>query len=133
MIKRRDFIKATLAVSTFGATACGDDGGKDSKDTGSRDIGSGDTNTGDTGNIVCEPTIRITEAPNHGHVITVTNAEVNAGVDKTYDLSDNGDHAHTVMVTAADFAALKKDLTVTVESSTDSAHAHMVTISCATG
>jgi len=68
---------------------------------------------------------------NHGHSLTVSAADVNAGVDKTYSIQGSGDHAHDVTVTAADFASLAADLQVSFLSTTASGHSHSVTVTCA--
>jgi hypothetical protein len=69
-------------------------------------------------------------ADNHGHAITVSIADVNAGVDKTYQIQGASGHPHTVMIKAADFAKLKTMFTVTVVSSLDANHTHTVTVTC---
>ena len=71
-----------------------------------------------------------TIANNHGHVITVTAAEANAGVDKTYQIQGTSLHPHTVTITAAQFTMLKSLGTITVTSSTDAMHSHSVTVTC---
>jgi len=68
---------------------------------------------------------------NHGHVMTVTKAEVTAGVAKSYDIMGSSPHTHTVMVTAANFATLAGGGTVTITSSSGSAHTHDVVVMCA--
>lgn len=67
---------------------------------------------------------------NHGHAMTVSAADVTAGVDKTYQIQGTSTHPHTVVVTAASFATLKMTGSVTVTSSVDSAHSHDVTVTC---
>jgi hypothetical protein len=71
-----------------------------------------------------------TIANNHGHAITVTAAEANAGVDKTYQIEGGADHPHTVLITAANFATLRVAGTVMVGSSEDAGHTHVVTVTC---
>ena len=73
---------------------------------------------------------------NHGHVLVVPVADINAGVDKGYDIRGTADHTHTVTLTAADFASLKQNTGVE-EASTISAsafygtHGHQIDVSCA--
>lgn len=67
---------------------------------------------------------------NHGHEITVSKADVEAGTAKTYDITGSGSHSHSVTVTATHFASLQDNSSVTIES-TSSGHTHNVTISCA--
>jgi hypothetical protein len=74
---------------------------------------------------------------NHGHMMTVAAADVNAGVEKTYTLqgASNG-HTHMVTVTAAQFNTMKTNpgTNITINSTpSDMAptHMHAVMISCA--
>ncbi|HEY0254550.1 MAG TPA: hypothetical protein VGC41_23645, partial [Kofleriaceae bacterium] len=71
-------------------------------------------------------------AANHGHVLVVSKADVAAGVDKTYDITGNATHAHSVTLTAADFAKLGTMNMLIMETSTTNAqHSHQITVSCA--
>jgi hypothetical protein len=72
-----------------------------------------------------------TIASNHGHMITVSAADVSAGVDKTYAIQGGSLHPHTVLITAASFATLRELGTLTVMTSMDANHRHMVTVTCA--
>jgi hypothetical protein len=74
---------------------------------------------------------------NHGHMMTVTAADVNAGVEKTYNLqgSANG-HTHTVTVSAAQFNTMKTNpgTNITINSTLSDmtpSHMHAIMISCA--
>ncbi len=69
-------------------------------------------------------------AVNHGHTMTVSPADVAAGVEQTYLIQGTSLHPHTVVITAANFATLKMTGTVTVMSSLDDAHRHNVTVTC---
>jgi hypothetical protein len=105
---RKVFLEASLLLAT--ATACGgSDGG---------DGGGGDGS--------CSESI----SANHGHVMSVPQADVDAGSEKTYDITGSADHPHQVTLTADDFTTLAGGGSVTVASSTDSAHSHMVTVTC---
>ena len=80
------------------------------------------------------PTCGITNAAigsNHGHSISVPIADVNAGVDKTYQIQGSSTHPHSVLITAANFAALKMMGSISVMSSQDAMHRHAVTVTCA--
>src|SRR5262245_5556894 len=46
------------------------------------------------------------------HALVVTAADIQAGVDKTYDIMGQASHTHLVTVTAAQFATLKEPGTV---------------------
>jgi hypothetical protein len=64
------------------------------------------------------------------HEMTVSSADVQAGVDKTYNIQGASMHPHTVTLTAADFTALAGGGTVTKTSSSDAMHTHEVTVTC---
>jgi len=116
---RKDFLRsivgAGLGVASVAVIAgCGgDDGG------GSVDAPAAGCTT---------PTSAI--ASNHGHTITVSLTDVNAGVDKTYDITGTSAHTHMVTVTAADFTAIKAGTTRMVTSTTGGGHTHAVTVMC---
>ena len=116
---RKDFLRsivgAGLGVASVAVIAgCGgDDGG------GSVDAPAAACTT---------PTSAI--GTNHGHTITVSLADVNAGVDKTYDITGTSPHAHMVTVTAADFTAIKAGTTRMVTSTSGGGHTHAVTVMC---
>jgi len=70
-------------------------------------------------------------AGNHGHSLTVSVADINAGVDKTYNIEGSATHPHQVTVTAANFNSLKSNSSILITSSVNSDHSHSVTVSCA--
>lgn len=67
---------------------------------------------------------------NHGHVLTIPEADLSSLTDKTYSIQGSSGHDHTVTLTAAQLAMLKNGQTVSVESSTGSAHTHTVSANC---
>jgi len=67
---------------------------------------------------------------NHGHSLTVSASDVNAGAEKTYDITGGAGHSHQVTVTSGNFTTLKSNQSITVTSTT-TGHTHSVTISCA--
>lgn len=67
---------------------------------------------------------------NHGHTLEVTQDDVTAGVDKTYDIQGSSMHSHMVTITAADFANLAGGGTLMVTSTTGAAHTHQITVTC---
>lgn len=69
-------------------------------------------------------------AGNHGHSMTVSKADVMAGVQKDYNIQGSSAHPHTVTVTAEMFALLQQNMVVTAKSSTDNGHPHDITIEC---
>src|SRR5262245_1805251 len=70
--------------------------------------GSNSGSSGPSGNCLANGT-HVNIGSNHGHVLAVTIADINAGVDKSYDIRGTADHTHTVTLTAADFASLKQN------------------------
>jgi hypothetical protein len=68
---------------------------------------------------------------NHGHSLTVSKADIAAGVDKTYDIRGGASHSHLVTLTAADFAKLAGNNGASEQSTVDDSHSHTVTITCA--
>jgi hypothetical protein len=68
---------------------------------------------------------------NHGHSISVSKNDVNAAVEKIYNITGSGDHPHNVTVSAANFNTLKNNQQISVTSTEEDGHNHSVTISCA--
>ena len=68
---------------------------------------------------------------NHGHSLTVSTADVQAGAAKTYSIQGTSGHDHNVTLSAADFTQLQSNNTVTVSSTNDDGHTHSVTVRCA--
>lgn len=70
---------------------------------------------------------------NHGHSLTVSKEDVNAGVEKSYTLSQatTDNHIHEVTISATQFSNLKSNNQITATSTSDTGHSHAVTVSCA--
>ena len=68
---------------------------------------------------------------NHGHNLTVSLVDIEAGEEKTYSIQGSSGHNHTIVVSAENFNTLRTEKTIQVESSRDSSHRHDVTVSCA--
>jgi len=64
------------------------------------------------------------------HTFIVTTAEIQAGADKTYDITGYADHAHDVSLSAADFATLAGNGSVMTTSSVAEGHSHSITVRC---
>lgn len=116
---RKDFLRSLVGVGVGVAgvaviAGCGDDGGGGTVDA--------------PATVCTAPTAAI--GTNHGHVITVAIGDVNAGADKTYDITGTGGHPHMVTVTAAQFTQIKSGMTVTVQSTSGGGHTHSVTVQC---
>ncbi|MDX2088342.1 MAG: hypothetical protein SFX73_10855 [Kofleriaceae bacterium] len=117
---RKQFLKSVLGVGVgaVGVAAIAGCGGDD---------GGGGT-TVDAANVCTSPATNI--ASNHGHTINVSLADVDAAANKTYDISGSGGHAHSVTITAAQFAQIKSGRTLTIESTSGGGHTHSVTVMC---
>ena len=68
---------------------------------------------------------------NHGHSLTVSKADVEAGTEKTYSIQGTSSHAHSVTLSAANFTALKSNTAISVTSTKGDSHTHSVSVSCA--
>lgn len=64
------------------------------------------------------------------HVVMVTSGDIMAAADKTYDIKGTAPHTHTITITAMQFATLQSGGPITVTSTTEETHSHMVTITC---
>lgn len=83
--------------------------------------GGGDQSCGATGTEI---------SGNHGHTLTIDEADLNSMTDKTYNIMGTAGHDHTVTFTAAQLASLKAGQSVVVNSTTTNAHMHAVTARC---
>ena len=73
----------------------------------------------------------ISISANHGHVLVVSKEDVAAGVDMTYDIMGTAAHTHSVTITAAQFATLQTNQSITTTSTVASSHSHMIVVMCA--
>ena len=133
MLDRKGFLKATFGLLTAGLGAatvasCGSkcESGAQASCNGSSGTGGGGGGGG--GGTCDDPTETI--GSNHGHVLTVTAAEVRAGAEVTYHIMGTSSHDHTVTITAAMFQSLGSGMTVSATSSS-TGHTHSVTVVCA--
>ena len=68
---------------------------------------------------------------NHGHSLTVSTNDVQAGATKIYSIQGTSGHNHSVNLTAANFTALKSNTSISVTSTNGDGHTHSVQVSCA--
>jgi len=113
-ISRREFTResvlAMLAGVAITISGCGGD---------NNDSPTGPTTSGNVNGTV---------SANHGHIATVTAAEITAGgALAALDIRGNADHPHTVSLTAAQVTQIGNRQQVVVTSTTDNAHQHTVT------
>lgn len=69
-------------------------------------------------------------ASNHGHVLSISTADLAAGVDKTYDIQAAATHAHDVTIVSAQFAQINLGQMVMVTSTLTASHTHAITVTC---
>lgn len=138
---RKEFIKQTMAATAMlpiagSLVGCGDDSEPTPTNTGGvsgsggSGGGSGGGGGGSTGDCLANGT-NVSIGSNHGHSLTVSKDDVQAGTAKTYSIMGSSGHNHTVTITEADFASLQSNSSINVESSTGDSHTHNVTVSCA--
>lgn len=69
---------------------------------------------------------------NHGHSLTVSRFDVEAGTEQTYSIQGTSAHNHVVTLTQADFTSLKSNQSINVLSDdSGSGHTHTVNVQCA--
>ncbi len=64
---------------------------------------------------------------NHGHIATITGAQLTAGAAITLHIQGAATHDHTVDLSAADLTAIAANTQVAKQSSTTNSHNHTVT------
>lgn len=67
---------------------------------------------------------------NHGHVLSLPAADLDALTPRTYDIQGGATHTHSVTFSAAQLAQLKAGAMVTVTTSVADAHQHTITEAC---
>jgi hypothetical protein len=119
-IDRREFtLRSALAMLggvTITVSGCGG-GGSGSPTAPRTSAGGGGAQTDMFGNI----------SDNHGHVATITAAQLAAGGLLQLNIQGNADHPHMVELSANDLTRIKGAQAVTRECSSTSQHTHMVT------
>ncbi|MEO9511571.1 MAG: hypothetical protein ABJN84_16215 [Flavobacteriaceae bacterium] len=125
-MKRKIFIKKALGAVLIGVPlvsyiACS----KDDSANGDPDLDSGERDC------ISNGANAISISSNHGHTLTVSKEDIDAGVAKTYSIQGSSGHDHVVGLTEDNFASLKANGQIVVESTTGSSHRHDVTVACA--
>lgn len=116
---RKQFLETALtalgAMLALGSAACSS---------------SGNSGGSSAGGDCSKANALVTIESNHGHVLTVTPADVKAAVGKTYHIKGNATHDHTVKLDTPEFQQLAQGQTVYVISSETLNHQHPITIVC---
>jgi hypothetical protein len=115
--------------SATGGTSAGGGGAGGAGGSGGATGGSGGSGGGVLPAANCGTQLKTFISANHGHTFVVTEADVNAGLDKVYDTKGDSMHEHWVKLTAADFAKLKTGGTVRIVSCNDG-HEHEYIVNC---
>ena len=134
-MNRREFLRRSLALpptvaglwAGLSLASCADssDGGANESELSTCSV---------TGTCVVGGDFRVAISVNHGHTVTLTQAEVDAGAEITVDVVNNGDHNHTVTLTAAMLLDVADGLRLHVLSTgAADGHSHCVTINCSIG
>lgn len=134
-MNRKTFITKTTAGLLLGiptVSFLGCSGGDDSSPPRSNPDPTDDTDDVIAGDCLQNGTNTSISA-NHGHNLTVSKEDVEAGSEKTYTLSEasTDSHVHQVTVSENNFSALKDNEEITISSTSDAGHIHSVTIRCA--
>lgn len=128
-ITRKAFLGAAASTAVLLLQACGggddDDSGAPAPAPGPGPApapGPAPQQCGSTGGAI---------AGNHGHALTIAAADLDSPTNRTYDITGQADHPHSVTFTPAQLQALKAGQSVTVQSTTNAFHEHAVTAICA--
>lgn len=68
---------------------------------------------------------------NHGHVLEVSFADVQAGAEKTYEIAGTSGHRHQVTLTAGDMKSLLAGALLRTTSNRGLTHTHRIVVRCA--
>lgn len=126
-MNRKNFIKKSvgamlLAVPTYSFVGCSSD------DTAAAEP---EPNPSGSGVDCVINGTGIAIGTNHGHTLTVSKEDVNAGTEKTYSIQGSSGHDHTIVLSAANFTSLQNKTGISVTSTNDAGHTHTVAVSCA--
>jgi hypothetical protein len=117
-ISRREFTResvlAMLAGVVITITGCSDSPSAPSQGGN----GGGGSTTGDVSGVV---------SANHGHIATVTAAQITAAGAVSLDIMGQATHPHTVSLTASQVQQIGSRQQVVVTSTTNESHLHTVT------
>lgn len=128
---------AGTTASTTASTTNGDSSSSDSGVTeGSSEGGSSGGSSGggsESGSAsMCTDAMIVAEiSNNHGHSLEVPLADIEAGIEVTYDCSGSAGHCHQVTLTSEDFAALRAGMPVIKYSCNGGDHQYV--LSCVSG
>ena len=67
---------------------------------------------------------------NHGHVLSLTPADLDATTARTFEVQGTAPHSHQVTLTPAQLAALKAGQAVAITTTVDATHSHAMSGAC---
>ena len=113
-VNRREFTVASALAVLSGVTiavgGCGGESGSPTAPSAAPDLGS-------VGSV----------SANHGHTAIITGAQMTAGNAVSLDITGSATHPHSVDVTGAQLQQISAGATVSVNSSSNTGHDHVVT------
>ena len=130
-MNRKTFIKKTtgallISIPAYSLLSCSSDNSSDDNGTdGDQNLNPSQRDCGTNG------ASAITISSNHGHDLTVSKEDVEAGTEKEYSIQGGSGHNHIVRLTEEHFASLRQNNQITVESTQNGQHRHDVTVACA--
>lgn len=72
----------------------------------------------------------LTFSANHGHILVIPAADMNATVAKTYSVQGTGGHDHLVTLSPGQLAQLRAGGMISVSTTFDAGHAHTMSGGC---
>lgn len=132
IMDRKTFIQKTSAGLLLGIPAITMLGCSGSDDEGSDPNPNPNPNPPNEVNCLDNGTISsVASSAGHSHNFTVSRDDVSAGVEKTYELTENSGHRHQVTISADQFKSLQQNNSISATSTSDSGHTHGISVSCA--
>lgn len=120
LLSRRQFTRESVMALLSGVVITVTGCGSDSSSPTTPSTGGGSNGGGGGG-------VNGTVSANHGHIATVTDAQVDAGNDVSLDIRGNADHTHTVNLSGAELTQIGNGQQVVVTTTNTQAHTHRVT------
>ncbi len=117
--------------TTSGEGSSSSSGAETGSSSGSGSGSSSGSSTGGEASVCIEGIVAAAISNNHGHVLEIPLADIDAGVETRYDASGAAGHCHEVIMTPADYEALRAGETVIKFSCNGGDHEYV--LSCTEG
>ena len=115
--------------TTGGSDASSSSGGGEESGSSSGEGDSSGSTTGGQANVCTEEMLVAAVSFDHGHELEIPLADIEAGVETSYDTSGKSSHCHRVTLTADDFATLRAGGTVVKFSCNGGDHEYVLNCS----